>query len=156
MNWCMQRVYGRVEGELAAKIYFAKKKLVWEFIDGRLKSKMEISFSDITALRDVILPNQPATLELEVHFQSVSINTFFLNLINSMILFMYVLFMCVYVQLSVPPKFFREHAPQPRKHTNWQQTYDFTGGQALRFRYVHSCFCLVFYFISKNVECGIG
>ncbi|KAL6978266.1 hypothetical protein U1Q18_019934 [Sarracenia purpurea var. burkii] len=34
------------------------------------------------------------------------------------------------IQLKQPPLLFRETNPQPRKHTLWQQTSDFTGGQA--------------------------
>ncbi len=33
-------------------------------------------------------------------------------------------------QVSQPPLFFKETNPQPRKHTLWQATSDFTGGQA--------------------------
>lgn len=33
-------------------------------------------------------------------------------------------------QVSRPPLFFKETNPQPRKHTLWQATTDFTGGQA--------------------------
>jgi len=36
----------------------------------------------------------------------------------------------VYFQVSRPPLFFKETNPQPRKHTLWQATSDFTGGQA--------------------------
>jgi len=32
--------------------------------------------------------------------------------------------------LARPPLFFKETDPQPRKHTLWQATSDFTGGQA--------------------------
>lgn len=35
-----------------------------------------------------------------------------------------------FVQLTRQPLFFRETNPQPRKHTLWQATSDFTGGQA--------------------------
>lgn len=38
-----------------AKCYFAKHKLVWEVLEGGLKSKIEIQWSDITALK-VTLP----------------------------------------------------------------------------------------------------
>lgn len=34
------------------------------------------------------------------------------------------------LQVSRPPLFFKETNPQPRKHTLWQATTDFTGGQA--------------------------
>jgi hypothetical protein len=37
-------------------------------------------------------------------------------------------------QVSRPPLFFKETNPQPRKHTLWQATSDFTGGQATTFK----------------------
>ncbi|KAG6406286.1 hypothetical protein SASPL_133886 [Salvia splendens] len=40
-------------------------------------------------------------------------------------------------ELNQPPTFFREINPQPRKHTLWQQSPDFTGGQAPNWR-IHS------------------
>ncbi|XP_078443656.1 uncharacterized protein LOC144713049 [Wolffia australiana] len=91
----------RYEGDLVAKCYFAKRKLVWEVLNGGLKSKIEIQWSDITALKATFSENGPDTLDLVV---------------------------------SRPPLFFRETNPQPRKHTLWQATSDFTGGQASRNR----------------------
>lgn len=41
----------RYEGDLVAKCYFAKHKLVWEVLEGGLKSKIEIQWSDIMALK---------------------------------------------------------------------------------------------------------
>lgn len=43
------------------------------------------------------------------------------------------------MQLARRPLFFRETNPQPRKHTLWQATSDFTGGQACihRYKYEH-------------------
>lgn len=87
----------RYEGDLVAKCYFAKHKLVWEVLDGGLKSKIEIQWSDITALKATYTDNGPATLD---------------------------------IVLARQPLFFRETNPQPRKHTLWQATSDFTGGQA--------------------------
>ncbi|XP_057867827.2 uncharacterized protein LOC131075054 isoform X1 [Cryptomeria japonica] len=87
----------RYEGDLVAKCYFAKHKLVWEVLDGGLKSKIEIQWSDITALKASCPENEAGTIDIEV---------------------------------SRPPLFFRETNPQPRKHTLWQATSDFTGGQA--------------------------
>jgi hypothetical protein len=40
-------------------------------------------------------------------------------------------------QVSRPPLFFKETNPQPRKHTLWQATSDFTGGQATTFKSVN-------------------
>ncbi|CAN1138054.1 hypothetical protein LINPERPRIM_LOCUS23263 [Linum perenne] len=89
----------RYEGDLVGKCYFAKHKLVWEVLDGGLKNKIEIQWSDIVAINAVFSDDedQPETLN---------------------------------VVLSRPPLFFRETNPQPRKHTLWQASTDFTGGQA--------------------------
>ncbi|KAL3819116.1 hypothetical protein ACJIZ3_005021 [Penstemon smallii] len=87
----------RYEGDLVAKCYFAKHKLVWEVLDGGLKNKIEIQWSDIMALKATCPDDGPGTLD---------------------------------VVLSRQPLFLRETNPQPRKHTLWQATSDFTGGQA--------------------------
>nr|XP_043615545.1 uncharacterized protein LOC122587440 isoform X2 [Erigeron canadensis] len=85
------------EGDLVAKCYFAKHKLVWEVLDGGLKNKIEIQWSDIMALKATYPDDGPGTLD---------------------------------IVLTRQPLFFRETNPQPRKHTLWQATSDFTGGQA--------------------------
>ncbi|KAL6978297.1 hypothetical protein U1Q18_019966 [Sarracenia purpurea var. burkii] len=85
------------EGDLVTKCYYAKRKIVWEVLDGGLKNKIEIQWSDIEAIRATTYEDEPGILE---------------------------------IQLKQPPLFFRETNPQPRKHTLWQQTSDFTGGQA--------------------------
>ncbi|XP_042382204.1 uncharacterized protein LOC121974966 isoform X1 [Zingiber officinale] len=90
----------RYEGDLVAKCYFAKRKLVWEILDGGLKSKIEIQWSDITALKANSPEDGPGTLDI------------------------------VFLQLARQPLFFRETNPQPRKHTLWQAASDFTEGQA--------------------------
>ncbi|XP_042052043.1 uncharacterized protein LOC121797354 isoform X1 [Salvia splendens] len=87
----------KYEGDLVAKCYFAKHKLVWEVLDGGLKSKIEIQWSEITALKAEFPDDGPGTLT---------------------------------IVLARPPTFFRETNPQPRKHTLWQATTDFTDGQA--------------------------
>ncbi|XP_043817581.1 uncharacterized protein LOC110626720 isoform X2 [Manihot esculenta] len=87
----------RYEGDLVAKCYFAKHKLVWEVLDGGLKNKIEIQWSDIVAIKANFPDDGPETLD---------------------------------VVLARQPLFFRETNPQPRKHTLWQTTSDFTGGQA--------------------------
>ncbi|KAL3617691.1 hypothetical protein CASFOL_038012 [Castilleja foliolosa] len=87
----------RHEGDLVAKCYFAKHKLVWEVLDGGLKNKIEIQWSDIISLKGTYEDDEPGTLN---------------------------------VVLARQPLFFRETNPQPRKHTLWQATSDFTGGQA--------------------------
>ncbi|KAK1358132.1 Pre-rRNA-processing protein IPI3 [Heracleum sosnowskyi] len=87
----------RHEGDLVAKCYFAKHKLVWEVLDGGLKNKIEIQWSDILALKATYADDEPGTLD---------------------------------IVLSRQPLFFRETNPQPRKHTLWQATSDFTDEQA--------------------------
>ncbi|XP_028776809.1 uncharacterized protein LOC114733503 isoform X2 [Neltuma alba] len=91
----------KYEGDLVAKCYFAKHKLVWEVLEGGLKSKIEIQWSDIMALNANFPDNGPSTLS---------------------------------VVLARQPLFFRETNPQPRKHTLWQATADFTDGQASKYR----------------------
>ncbi|KAJ4838844.1 hypothetical protein Tsubulata_033027 [Turnera subulata] len=87
----------RYEGDLVAKCYFAKHKLVWEVLDGGLKNKIEIQWSDIVAIKANFSEDGPETLD---------------------------------VVLARQPLFFRETNPQPRKHTLWQATSDFTCGEA--------------------------
>ncbi|PIN02111.1 hypothetical protein CDL12_25380 [Handroanthus impetiginosus] len=103
----------RHEGDLIAKIYYAKRKMVWEVLDGALKSKIEIQWCDIIAIRAETSENEPGTLEVEC----MSMN--------------------LLTQLNQPPLFYRETNPQPRKHTLWQQAPDFTGGQAPIWRRHH-------------------
>ncbi|XP_026660532.1 uncharacterized protein LOC103707259 isoform X2 [Phoenix dactylifera] len=105
------------EGDLVAKCYFAKHKLVWEILDGGLKSKIETQWSDITALKATCPENGPGTLD---------------------------------IMLARQPLFFRETNPQPRKHTLWQETSDFTGGQAS----IHRRHCLQCSqgLLSKHIE----
>ncbi|KAG2238278.1 hypothetical protein Bca52824_092490 [Brassica carinata] len=91
----------RYEGDLVAKCYFAKHKLVWEVLEQGLKSKIEIQWSDIVGLKANCPEDGPGTLTLV---------------------------------LSRQPLFFRETNPQPRKHTLWQATSDFTDGQASLYR----------------------
>ncbi|KAE8660192.1 hypothetical protein F3Y22_tig00116958pilonHSYRG00258 [Hibiscus syriacus] len=61
-----QRV-SRNDGELVGKCYFAKRKLVWEFLENGLKSKIEIQWSDILSLKAVSNEDQPGILELELN-----------------------------------------------------------------------------------------
>lgn len=63
----------RYDGDLVAKCYFAKRKLVWEILEGGLKSKIEIQWSDIMALKGVFPDNGPGELNVVVGI------TFFLN-----------------------------------------------------------------------------
>ena len=55
------------EGHLVAKCYYAKRKLVWEVLEGALKSKIEILWSDIVGIRATIIDDQPGVLEVEVN-----------------------------------------------------------------------------------------
>lgn len=52
-----------------AKCYFAKHKLVWELLDGNLKNKIEIQWSDIVALKATYPEDGLGTLDVVVsHF----------------------------------------------------------------------------------------
>ncbi|KAF9604561.1 hypothetical protein IFM89_008005 [Coptis chinensis] len=93
--------HAKRELDLVAKCYYQKRKLVWEMLDNGLKSKIEIQWSDITAIRAAFSKDNNDVLEIE---------------------------------LKNVPLFMRETNPQPRKHTNWQASADFTGGQATRYR----------------------
>ena len=64
--WCFVQYKSRYEGDLVAKCYFAKHKLVWEVLDGCLKNKIEIPWSDIMALKANYPEDGPGTLEVVV------------------------------------------------------------------------------------------
>lgn len=49
-----------------AKCYFAKHKLVWEVLEQGLKSKIEIQWSDIMALKANLPEDEPGTLTIVV------------------------------------------------------------------------------------------
>lgn len=51
---------------MIAKCYYAKRKIVWEVLEGALKSKIEIQWSDIEAIRAIIHDNEPGILEIQV------------------------------------------------------------------------------------------
>uniref|UniRef100_A0A7N0VGY8 TRF2/HOY1 PH-like domain-containing protein n=1 Tax=Kalanchoe fedtschenkoi TaxID=63787 RepID=A0A7N0VGY8_KALFE len=112
------------EGDLVAKCYFAKHKLVWEVLIENLKSKIEIQWSDIVGLK----ADCPETGE---------------SLLQ--------------VVLSRPPLFFRETNPQPRKHTLWQASSDFTENQASVHR-VHLLKCpqgMLLKHFEKLIQCDL-
>ncbi|KAK7327767.1 hypothetical protein VNO77_21858 [Canavalia gladiata] len=114
----------RYEGDLVAKCYFAKHKLVWEVLEGGLKSKIEIQWSDIMALKALCPDNGPSTLT---------------------------------VVLARQPLYFRETNPQPRKHTLWQATADFTNGQSSKHR-LHFLECpqgLLTKHFEKLIQCDM-
>ncbi|XP_042401040.1 uncharacterized protein LOC121991081 [Zingiber officinale] len=54
----------RYEGDLVAKCYLAKHKLVWEVLEGGLKSKIEFYWSDITAIKAVFFEGSHGTLDI--------------------------------------------------------------------------------------------
>ncbi|KAL6011428.1 hypothetical protein ACLOJK_001876 [Asimina triloba] len=56
----------RYEAELVAKCYYAKRKLVWEILDGELKNKIEIPWSGIASLKATFDDGATDTLEIEV------------------------------------------------------------------------------------------
>ncbi|KAF5946892.1 hypothetical protein HYC85_017120 [Camellia sinensis] len=49
--------------------YYAKKKIVWEVLERALKSKIEIQWSDIQAIRAIIRDDEPGILEIELNQQ---------------------------------------------------------------------------------------
>jgi len=56
-----------------AKCYFAKRKLVWEVLEGELKSKMEIQWSDIMALKANCPDTGPSSLTVAVIYSHTSL-----------------------------------------------------------------------------------
>ena len=63
----MQKVT-KNEGDVIAKFYYAKRKMVWEVLDGVLKRKLEMPWSDISAIRISLPEGLPGILEIEVFF----------------------------------------------------------------------------------------
>lgn len=49
---------------------------MWEVLDGGLKSKIEIQWSDIEAIRATIVDDQPGILEIEVIYLTFLFNEF--------------------------------------------------------------------------------
>lgn len=152
----MWQYVSRYEGDLVAKCYFAKHKLVWEVLDGGLKSKIEIQWSDIMALKANCPDNGPGTLNVVVMLSTSvilpteSISLFLLIILSSLLRrFSDILWA---VQLARQPLFFRETNPQPRKHTLWQATADFTNGQASIHRYCYTGICINVLFLCIGVS----
>ncbi|KAK9117248.1 hypothetical protein Sjap_016195 [Stephania japonica] len=56
----------RFDGDLVTKCYFAKRKLVWELLDGVLKNKIEVPWSDIASMKATYNDNEHDTLEIEL------------------------------------------------------------------------------------------
>ena len=55
------------DGDLVAKIFYVKRKMVWEILEICLKSKIEIKWDDIIGMRVVLEKNQPGSLDIEVY-----------------------------------------------------------------------------------------
>lgn len=129
-----QQCVSRYEGDLVAKCYFAKHKLVWEVLDGGLKSKIEIQWSDISALKASCSLHKDENLVVVVLCKYLVFSLFNCDFILYSCLIVnhppMKTLCCFIVQLSRQPLFFKETNPQPRKHTLWQATSDFTDGQA--------------------------
>ena len=60
--------HSRNASDLVGKCYYAKKKIVWEVLEGALKSKIEMQWSDILAIRATIIDDEPGILEIEVRY----------------------------------------------------------------------------------------
>ncbi|XP_019092153.1 PREDICTED: uncharacterized protein LOC104744730 [Camelina sativa] len=93
--------------DIVAKLYFAKKKLIWEILDAgdpktktpRLKSKIEIQWDDVASFEESINSRDKTGI--------------------------------LKIELKKRPKFFKETNPQAGKHTQWKQMdQDFTVDQA--------------------------
>ncbi|XP_002874721.2 uncharacterized protein LOC9310788 [Arabidopsis lyrata subsp. lyrata] len=88
--------------DIVAKFYFAKKKLIWEFLFGeeetnmpRLKRKIEIQWNDVSSFEESIYTHDETGI--------------------------------LKIELRKRPTFFIETNPQAGKHTQWKQLdRDFT------------------------------
>ncbi|RWW20507.1 hypothetical protein GW17_00015385 [Ensete ventricosum] len=58
----------KYEGDIVAKCYLVKQKLLWEVLEGILKSKMEFQWSDITDLKAICSGNGLGSLDIVVKF----------------------------------------------------------------------------------------
>jgi hypothetical protein len=55
-------------GDLVAKCYHGRRKLVWEVLNSHLKNKMEIEWSDITAIKETCSKDEDDILDVVVSF----------------------------------------------------------------------------------------
>lgn len=62
-SWKKNSVY---EGDLVAKFYYAKRKLVWEVLEAGLKSKIEVLWDSVTSLKCHIARGSESYLEVEI------------------------------------------------------------------------------------------
>lgn len=70
---------------MVAKCYYAKRKLVWEILDSGLKSKIEIQWSDISAIRATFCEEQPGILEIEVIRRTTLISKIIFIFMNTLV-----------------------------------------------------------------------
>ncbi|XP_026657988.2 uncharacterized protein LOC113462337 isoform X2 [Phoenix dactylifera] len=70
---CWERK-SRNEGDIVAKFYYAKRKLVWEILENGLKKKLEIQWPDISAIRARFIQDQHGILEVELRQQPAFFN----------------------------------------------------------------------------------
>ncbi|KAJ9557312.1 hypothetical protein OSB04_011926 [Centaurea solstitialis] len=54
------------EGDLVAKFYYGRKKLVWEFLYGGLKKKIEIQWPQISAINAIMREGKRGVLKIEL------------------------------------------------------------------------------------------
>ena len=66
MAFICTQVKSRFEAHLQAKWYYSKQRLIWEILENGLKFKIEICWSDVSAIRVVTPLNQSGLLEIEV------------------------------------------------------------------------------------------
>jgi hypothetical protein len=93
------------KGELALKLYFARKQIVIEFVDAGLKKKLVVSFERIDEL----------DLMVDVPGLDTKIAVFSMH-------------------LTAPPAIFNERNPVPKLNTMWVETADdFCNGCSLLF-----------------------
>lgn len=81
---CLLQYKSKYEGDLVAKCYFAKHKLVWEVLEGELKSKIEIQWSDIMALKANCPEDGPSSLTVVVIY-----GPFFISMLATSLVFQY-------------------------------------------------------------------
>lgn len=71
------------EGDLVAKCYFSKHKIVWEVLDGGLKKKFEINWADIMALKTNCGADGLGTLTIVVMFSFALLHpVYFVSMVN--------------------------------------------------------------------------
>lgn len=143
----------RYEGDLVAKCYFAKHKLVWEVLEGGLKSKIEIQWSDIMALKANCPDDGPSTFTVVVilSLPMARCLPFFFSLVNFFVLVLNILSVVCYSWLdnlfsSGRPTLSLENTPYGRQRQILRMDkLAFTGKIGLLFLYYS------FYSANRNV-----